>query len=140
MVQFRYESEAMKMVKYDVLIKLLAKTFGKRGAKIIVCLVLMCFGITNSEIKASFGTSFDALRKYRKALEKSEIDSLFELKSERQKSELDAYSDIIQADFEAAPPKTLREAQVRIAKLTGIKRSLNRLCAFLKKRASEQER
>jgi hypothetical protein len=47
---------------------------------------------------------------------------------------LDGYEDTIMASFDKNPPKTLREAQTRIEDMTGLKRSLTRLRAWLKKR------
>lgn len=119
----------------ELILNMLTRHFGKRGAKIIVSIVLMAFGIKNSEIKEKFGMSYAALRKYRSALESGEIESLFVTWVERQKSELEEYGDLIMENFESNPPKTLREAQERILGLTGIKRSLNRLGIFLKKRS-----
>jgi transposase len=117
---------------------LLAKMFGKqRYAKVMVCLTLMAFGISNGEINKKLGVSFPTLRKYRSALESKEIDQLFEFQGGRTKSALNDYEDIILKDFGANPPKTLRDAQERIQKLTGLNRSLNRVRVWLKKRACE---
>ena len=122
---------------YDIILKILTCFYGKRGEKIIVCLVLMIYGIKNSEIKESFGMSYDALRKYRASLESGSVEHLFIKKGPRMRCELDEHSDVIMHDFEMNPPKTLKEAQERIIRLTGIKRSLNRIRIFLKKRAFE---
>jgi hypothetical protein len=46
---------------------------------------------------------------------------------------LDENRDIIIANLEAQPPGTLKEAQARIQEITGIKRSLPQIRAFLKK-------
>ncbi len=95
----------------------------------------MAFGLTHTEIQSKFGVSFSTLRRYRNSLESGEIDSLFVVgERERRHSELDDYEDEIMASFDKNPPKTLREAQSRIEAMTGLKRSLTRVRAWLEKR------
>jgi len=123
------------MKKYfEMVLCVLAKRFGKRGSKIIVCLILMAFGIKNSEIKNKTGVSYDALRKYRNALESGNIEPLFVNSGYREKSELEKFDTVILADFNKRPPKTLREAKERIKNLTGLTRSLHRIRVYLLKR------
>jgi transposase len=126
---------------YELVLKLLERYFGKRRAKVVVCLILMTFGITHPEIQKKQGAALSTLRRYRKELERGSIDSLFVVADrERQRSELDDYEGEILADFEENPPKTLREAQTRIEMLTGLKRSLHRIDVWLQKRGSVRER
>ena len=119
---------------FEMILKILEKRFGKRGSKIIVCLVLMMFGIKHSEIKQSFGTSYKALRRYRTALEAGNIEQLFIKSGPREQSELEKYNKEITDEFEKNPPKTLRDAQERIKRLTGLTRSLHRIRVYLLKR------
>ena len=121
---------------FELLLTMLGKHLGKRGARIMVCLILMAFGITNSEIREKFGASFDSLRKYRSALENENIEPLFVTNNvdSRMKSELLNFDEQIMNDFDKNPPKTAREAQERIAALTGVKRNLTRIRAYLLKR------
>jgi len=122
----------------EVVLLFLKKVLGKqRYATVLVCLVLMAFGVSNSEINKKLSISFPTLRKYRDALESEKIDRLFEFKGSRTKSALNDYEDIILKEFDNNPPKTLRDAQERIRKLTGLNRSLNRVRVWLKKRAYE---
>ena len=121
--------------KYPLVIALLERLFGKRGARTIYCLVLMAFGIPHAEIQSKCGVALSTLRRYRNSLESGDIDSLFVVtKRKRQHSDLDNHEDTIMASFDANPPKTLREAQTRIEIMTGLKRSLTRLRAWLEKR------
>ncbi len=121
--------------KYPIVMGLLERLFGKRGSRIIFSLVLMTFGISHSEIQSKCGVALSTLRKYRNSLENGEIDSLFVVaERQRERSELDNYEDKIMASFDSNPPKTLREAQTRIENMTGLKRSLTRLRAWLQKR------
>ena len=119
---------------FELIFSVLARCFGTRGSKIVVCLILMVFGIKNSEIKAKTGVSFDALRKYRQALDNKNIEPLFINNGYREKSELEKFDAIIAADFDKHPPRTLREAKERIQKLTGLTRSLHRIRVYLLKR------
>ena len=121
-------------IGFEKILTILGKYFGKRGSKIIICLILMVFGVKNSEIKSKVGISYDSLRKYRVALESGEVDTLFVNNGYREKSELEKYDALIKADFDKNPPKTLREARDRIKELTGISRSLNRIRIYLLKR------
>ncbi len=95
----------------------------------------MAFGIPHTEIQSKCGVALSTLRRYRNSLEIGDIDSLFVvMERKRQRSEMDDYEEEIMASFDANPPKTLREAQTRIENMTGIKRSLTRLRAWLEKR------
>ena len=42
---------------YEIILKLLERYFGKRGAKVVVCLILMTFGITHPEIQQKQGAA-----------------------------------------------------------------------------------
>jgi transposase len=121
--------------KYPMVIALLERIFGKRGSRIIFCLVLMTFGISHTEIQSRCGVALSTLRRYRKSLKSEGIDSLFIVtKRQREQSELDSYEDKIMSSFDKNPPKTLREAQSRIENMTGLKRSFTRLRVWLQKR------
>jgi transposase len=120
---------------YEIVLKLLERHFGKRGANVVVCLILMTFGITHPEIQKRQGTALSTLRRYRNTLDGGSIDALFVVaQRERLRSQLDDYESEILVDFETKPPKTLREAQSRIEALTGLRRSLHRLDVWLKKK------
>jgi len=124
----------------EIVLQLLIKIIGKRRyAKVIVCLILIAFGVPNSEIYKKFGTSLSTLRKYKSALKSGQIDHLIEFKGDRTQSALNDYEDVIMKEFDANPPKTLREAQERILKLTGLNRSIHRIQVWLKKRGLKAE-
>lgn len=119
---------------FEYVSEILSSYFGKRGAKIVICLVLMAYGLKNKEIRDDLGLSYDSLRKYREMLDSQSVETLFVRGGKRMQSELEPYTDKIMSDFESNPPKTLRDAQERIQKLTGIERSLHRIRVFLLKR------
>ena len=121
--------------RYAIVLKVLERFFGKRGSKVIICLVLILHGVSNSEILDKYGIALSTTRKYKKVLDGGNIDSLFVVAERvRERSRLDDFEKEILEDFEKNPPKTLRESQTRIEKLTGIKRSLPRISAWLVKR------
>ena len=120
---------------FEVVLKILERYFGKRGSKVIICLILMIHGVTHTEIRDIYGVALSTTRRYRKAVESGNIDALFMVAARtRERSKLDDYETEILADFNEAPPRTLREAQSRILILTGIKRSLPRISAWCLKR------
>jgi transposase len=120
---------------FELVLKILERYFGKRGAKVIVCLILMIHGITHTEIRDRYGIALSTTRRYKKALENGNIDVLFLVAPRtRERSKLDDYEAEILADFNENPPRTLREAQSRIEILSGIKRSLPRISAWCLKR------
>jgi len=121
-------------MSFELIQNILEMHFGKRGSQVIICLVLMSFGIKNSEIRLKFGVSYDSLRRYRTELEAGNIESLFVKKGPREKSELEKYNTVIMNDFEKHPPKSLRDAQERIKNLTGLTRSLTRIRVYLLKK------
>lgn len=129
----------MKMCK-ETIVKFLEQHFGKRGARTIIALVLMVFGMTHSEIQKRHGTALSTLRCYRNALNDGNIEALFVVgEREREHSELDNFETEILTEFNDKPPKTLREAQSRIETHTGLKRSTHRLSVWLKKRGFIRE-
>lgn len=115
--------------------RFLERYFGKRGARVVFCLVLMAFGITHTEIQAKYGTALSTLRRYRNAVKNGDITPLFIVADRvRDRSELDDFEEDIMNDFKENPPATLREAQSRVEMITGLKRSMHRLGVWLKKR------
>jgi transposase len=130
-------TEATKMSQaLEIVLIFMTKVLGnRRYAKVAICLTLMAFGIKNSEIRSKLGMSYNALRKYKSALESGEIKALFEFSGERNKSELESHEGVILEEFRENPPKTLREAVERIKKMTKVERSVNRVRIWLKKRS-----
>lgn len=120
---------------FGIIMKILERYFGKRGTKVIICLVLMFHGVTHTEIRDKYGIALSTTRRYRKAIENGNVEDLLVVAPRtRERSKLDDYETEILADFEENPPRTLREAQSRIEILTGIKRSLPRISAWCLKR------
>ena len=85
----------MPMDLFVLVLEFLSRFLGKRGAKIVICLVLMSCGLKNTEIRDRFGLSWDSLRKYRTAFETKNIAPSFEMDAKRKQSELAQYKDVI---------------------------------------------
>ena len=62
------------------------------------------------------------------------LSAVYEYNKYKHECELDAFSELIESDFEKHPPQSINEASDRIEKLTGIKRSPTQISAFLKKK------
>ena len=100
---------------YEIIIKILERYMGKRGSRVIFCLILIIHGIKHSDLLDKYGYALSTTRKYKRVLEMGNVDSLFTVaERERMKSKLDDFETEILEDFEDNPPKTLREAQSRI--------------------------
>ena len=118
----------------DIVIDMLESRLGSRVTRQVICVLLLLFGVSRRDIEEKIGTSPATLCKYNKLICNNEVQKLFEAELYRPVSELEKFAEQIEKDFEEKPPKTRREAQERIKKLTGIERSLPRVGAFLKKR------
>ena len=123
-------NQAIKIVK-----EMLEKKIGKRLAREIIVIVLLCFGVSRKEIMTKIGASHTTLCKYNKLIEEERVSELFESRMYRRVSELEAYSEAIEAEFATNPPKTRSEAAERIKRLTGIERAVTNVAKFLKKKA-----
>ncbi len=71
---------------------------------------------------------FSVLRLY----EEGGIEVVMQIEHYRPTSELEGFSDLIQSEFTKNPPLSIKEARIRIQKLTGIKRSHTQIRNFLK--------
>ena len=68
-----------------------------------------------------------------KMFKKGKFDLVMTIGSNHPKSELEKHRTAIEAEFKLRPPASAKEAAVRIEKLTGVKRSPNRVQAFMGK-------
>ncbi len=89
-------------------------------------------GYSHQAIGRIVGISQKTLRSYLAAYKNGGIAALKQLKFRQPTSELAKHATSIEADFEADPPQTLKEAKQRIEALTGICRSPTQIRTFLK--------
>ena len=94
---------------------------------------LKSFGLKHKEICKICRITKPTLIEYLTEFNDKGIDSFKSLKWKGQSSKLNEYKDIIDKGFEKGPPKSINEAQDRIEKLTGIRRSPTQIRMFLKK-------
>jgi transposase len=102
----------------------------KKVRKKMHCLLLKSKGLKHHEIGEIAGVCQDTLRDYFEEYIEGGIEELKTLNLYRPKSELEDHREIIEEDFTSNPPATLKEAADRIEKLTGIRRSENRISVF----------
>lgn len=60
------------------------------------------------------------------------LEKVMELSPRRQKSQLEGFSELIKDEFDKEPPRSIKEAKIKIEELTGIKRSETQIRKFLK--------
>jgi transposase len=96
-------------------------------------LFLKSQGMSHGEIGRLTGVSQVTMREYLREYAEGGIAALKEIKFYRPKSELSAHMGSIEEEFRRNPSATIKEASDRIEKLTGIRRSENRVRIFLKK-------
>jgi len=118
-------------------VEFLEKKLGKRIGKQILYIILLVFGVKREVIKRTIGYSATTLAKYEKAIKEQQIEEIFEQNYNSPKSELEKYRGKIEAEFDERPPRTRREAQVRIFAMTGIERGLTQIGEFLKKKITK---
>jgi transposase len=105
----------------------------------MMALYLKAMGHHHKDICDELDISGLCLRKYLDRYLKEGLDGLKRLGYRGKRNLLDENRDIIIAHLEARPPGTLKEAQVRIEEITGIRRSLPQIRAFLKKTPLAEE-
>lgn len=74
----------------------------------------------------SIRTVFDFINLYNKY----GLDTVMELNYRKPKSDLMGYAELITAEFESNPPRSIKEARGIIKQITGIKRSLTQIRVF----------
>lgn len=117
----------------EIAITWLTERIGKRLARRVILLIGIGLGVSEHILRDKLGFAPKTMRKYHRLSELGDSETIFEDNVFRRPGELDSHRDEIYSSFEINPPKSLEEAQKRIAKLTGIKRSITRIYSYLKK-------
>ena len=92
-------------------------------------------GLSAEQIAPLLNRDARTIRTCLKTYRDGGLTAVYEYEKHKRASELDAYSELLEKEFERHPPQSINEASDRIEKLTGIKRSLTQVTAFLKKKA-----
>ncbi|MGV0028697.1 helix-turn-helix domain-containing protein [Phormidesmis priestleyi] len=94
-------------------------------------LYLKSQGVAHQEIRRLCNISKTTLTTYLKQYLEGGVGRLKQLDYQGQPSQLNAHAGVVETDSKAHPPQTIAEAQAKIEKLTGIRRSPNQVRAFL---------
>lgn len=97
------------------------------------CLRLKYRGYENQAIADILEISRNTVGNYLSLYEQSGLEGLKTLNYRGPVSKLDKHQPKVEASFRQQAPKSVKEARERIKKLTGIKRSLTRVRAFMKR-------
>lgn len=97
------------------------------------CLRLKYRGYENQAIADLLEISRNSVGNYLSLYEKCGLEGLKTLNYRGPVSKLEKHQPKVEASFRLQPPKSVKEARERIKKLTGIKRSLTRVRAFMKR-------
>jgi transposase len=112
---------------------LLVKSFGIIGAKRIICVLLLLFGVDKKQIKERLGVSPITVDKYARLINEGKTQQIFADNHYRPRSEMEDYKEEIKAELDKNPPKSLREAAAAIERVSGLKRGIVQVSNFLKK-------
>lgn len=93
---------------------------------------LKALGYSHKEIGRILKIDQKTLRSYLQMYQAGGLEKLRELNFYRPSGELDAHREKLKSEFEANPPKTIKEAVKRIEDLTGIRRSPTQVRKFIK--------
>lgn len=96
-------------------------------------LYLKSFDFQHKDIREICRITKPTLVDYLTEYKEKGIDSFKELNWKGQPSKLNDYKDIIDKEFAKDPPKSINEAQDRIDRLTGIRKSPTQIRIFLRK-------
>ena len=91
-------------------------------------------GLTHAEIAALADVSPRSVQRYLDAFEQGGLDGVRRLGWQGKRCELDEHRAPLEDYFLEHPPRGAREAQEAIERLTGIRRGLSQVRAFLKKK------
>lgn len=90
-------------------------------------------GVRHKEICRLAGVCATTLTTYVREYQKGGLEALQTLNFRRPRSDLDDYRDTLEAYFRQHPPASARQAMAEIERLTGLKRSPERVRQFLKR-------
>ena len=91
-------------------------------------------GLTHADIAALADVSPRSVQRYLDEFEAGGLDRIRRLNWQGKHNELGDHRDTLEAHFLAQPPRSAREAQAAIERLTGVRRGLSQVRAFLKKK------
>lgn len=93
-------------------------------------------GLTHADIAELADVSPRSVQRYLDEFEQGGLDRVRRLGWQGKPCELDEHRDSLEDYFIEHPPRSAREAQEAIERLTGIRRGLSQVRAFLKKKSA----
>jgi transposase len=93
-------------------------------------------GLTHAEIAALADVSPRSVQRYLDEFQEGGLDRVRRLGWQGRPCELDEHQASLEDHFLDNPPRSAREAQEAIERLTGIRRGLSQIRAFLKKKSA----
>ena len=94
-------------------------------------LLLKAHGLPTEKVSQICGVTNSTVIKYVREYQESGLESICEIPWSGPVSDLDSFREEIIQSFTEKPPHSSREAQARIEQLTGVKRHLSNIKAFL---------
>jgi len=94
--------------------------------------LLLSFLLSASLVAIILDISTPSVRTYWKAYKKGGVKALKKTRCKGKKSSLCDHGETIEKEFSEKPPASIKEAASRIEKITGVKRSIKAVRAFLK--------
>ena len=95
---------------------------------------LKSLGLTHADIAEFADVSPRSVQRYLDEFEEGGLDRVRRLNWQGKACELDGHQQSLEDHFSEHPPRSAREAQQAIQRLTGIRRGLSQVRAFLKKK------
>lgn len=93
-------------------------------------------GLTHDRIAELADTSLRTVQRVLTEFLEGGLDAVRTTRWEGKHAELDDHADTLEDHFVENPPRSTREAQAEIERLTGVKRGLTQVREFLKKRST----
>jgi transposase len=93
-------------------------------------------GLTHDAIADLAGTSVRAVQRVLTEFLDGGLPAVRQTRWEGKHAELDGHAPALEDHFVEHPPRSAREAQAEIERLTGVRRGLTQVRAFLKKRSA----
>jgi len=93
-------------------------------------------GLTHDRIAALADTSARTVQRVLTEYLEGGLDAVRQTRWEGKHAELDGHAAALEDHFVEHPPRPAREAQAEIERLTGVRRGLTQVRAFLKKRSA----
>src|ERR1043166_9588633 len=97
---------------------------------------LKSLGLTHADIAEFADTSPRSVQRYLDEYQEGGLDRVRRLNWQGKTCELDGHQQSLEDYFIEHPPRSAREAQEAIERLTGIRRGLSQVRAFLKKKSA----